>query len=330
MSVPPDDSEAWRRRFERERAARKEAEGLLHVKSREIYAVNEALAQRASELDQSLSELVEAKAALVEREKMAALGGLVAGVAHEINTPLGVALTAASLARERLDELRVVTAGGPGGAGGAPALRPHLEELGEALALVQGNLERAAELVRSFKMVAVDKSSDDVRPATPAELVQGVVTSLRPVLRRARVEARVEEASDDLLEVSAGSLLQVLTNLVQNACLHAFEDVDGPRRITLSARLEPRRLVLVVADNGRGMTPEVAARAHEPFFTTRRGSGGSGLGLSIVHNLVSERFGGSIHLQTAPGAGTTWTVVLPLGTRALARAGGAPARKETP
>lgn len=314
-----DDAAAWRRRFERERAARKEAESLLHVKSREIFTANEALAQRAHELDASLSQLMQAKAALVEREKMAALGGLVAGVAHEINTPLGVALTAASLAQERLEELRVAVAGGATGQGG---LRTLVGELDEALALVNANLERAASLVRNFKMVAVDKSSNDVRPASPAELVQGVVASLRPMLRRARAEARVEATSEAQLKVAAGSLLQVLTNLVQNACVHAFEGVEGARTVTISARLEPQRLVLSVADNGLGMTPEVAARAHEPFFTTRRGSGGSGLGLAIVHNIVAERFGGTIHLETAPGAGTTWTLVLPLGTPALARAEG--------
>ncbi|MFM8978863.1 MAG: ATP-binding protein [Planctomycetia bacterium] len=133
----------------------------------------------------------------------------------------------------------------------------------------------------------------------------------------------MEEASEALLHVAAGSLLQVLTNLVQNACVHAFEGVESARSVRLSARLEPQRLVLRVADNGQGMTPEVAARAHEPFFTTRRGSGGSGLGLAIVHNIVAERFGGTLHLETAPGAGTCWTLVLPLGTPALARPAGA-------
>ncbi len=307
----------WKARFERERAARREAEALLHEKSREIYATNQALEARAQDLASSLDQLRAAQDQLVEQAKMVALGGLVAGVAHEINTPVGVAVTAMTHAVDRLRDLERVVAAGTLTRGD---MRAFVAELNEAASLTLANLQRAAQLVKSFKKVAVDQASEVVRDAELGELTGDVVGSLRPLTRRAGVVVQVRLADGwepVRVRVDAGSLVQVLTNLLQNACVHAFNGIEGSRQVSVTLDGDRTAVVLVIADNGRGMPEEVAERVFEPFFTTRRSSGGSGLGMHITHTIVTQRFQGTIQLHTSPHQGTRWTLRLPFGTEAL-------------
>jgi two-component system NtrC family sensor kinase len=316
------DAEAWKHRFERERTARREAEELLHVKSRDLYEANVELAARAQDLSRSLADLRAAQTALVQREKMAALGDLVAGISHEVNTPLGVALTAVTHGLARVQDLVRDAESGQLTRG---RLRAHGAETLEALGLAVQNLERSGALVRSFKQVAVDQASEEMRPVVLAELVADVLNSLRPMVRRARVSVEVEAPTGEPLDIAAGAFAQILTNLVQNACVHAYparEDAAGApdaRRVRVHAEDLGGALRIAVADDGAGMEASVAARVFDPFFTTRRGSGGSGLGMHIVHNLVVHRFGGSIRVTSTPGAGTTFHLDLPVGTDALRR-----------
>jgi two-component system NtrC family sensor kinase len=319
---PPAD--AWQQRFERERAARKEAERLLDARSGELWEANQALMARASELAASLERLELARTALVEQEKLAALGGLVAGVAHEINTPLGVGLTALTHGLERLGVLEQAAATNQLTRG---QLRGFMADLREALSLAQANLERGAALVRSFKMVAVDQVSAERRLVDIPTLVGDILASVRPMLRKAGVKAEVRGTERLPAVLAAGAFIQVLTNLLQNACVHAFSavtaqpDLGGPevRKVTVTVEDDGDALEVSLVDNGHGMPPEVRARVFEPFFTTKRGEGGTGLGMHIVHNLVVNGFGGTIACTTAPGSGTTWTLRLPFGTTALAR-----------
>jgi C4-dicarboxylate-specific signal transduction histidine kinase len=311
-----DDAERWRLRFERERAARREAETLLHEKSRELYLANEALRARADELTASMDSLAAAQEALVQQGKLAALGGLVAGVAHEINTPLGVAVTAVSLTAEQAAELDAMVASGRLS---RSALERLVVSLRESTTLARSNMERAAALVQSFKRVAVDQSSEAPRRAELDKMLSDLVASLSPILRKAHATVQLDVPPSILLHIDAGALGQVITNVLQNACVHAFDGATEPAMITIAAAVDDDRLVLRIADNGVGMARDVAARAWEPFFTTRRGDGGSGLGMHIVHNLVVQRFRGTIDLQTAPGAGCTFTIALPMGTDALLR-----------
>lgn len=316
------DAEAWRGRFERERAARREAEELLHVKSRQLYELNVELAARAADLSRSLEELRAAQATLVQREKMAALGDLVAGISHEVNTPLGVALTAVTHGLERVQEIVQDAEAGTLTRG---RLRSHGAETVEALGLAVQNLERSGALVRSFKQVAVDQASEEMRPVVLGELVNDVLHSLRPMVRRARVHAECEAPSGEAFDIAAGAFTQILTNLVQNACVHAYPPHDEAaddtraRRVRVTAKDLGAALRIAVSDDGVGMDASVAARVFDPFFTTRRGSGGSGLGMHIVHNLVVHRFGGVIRVASEPGSGTTFHVELPVGTDALRR-----------
>ena len=312
------EDERWQIRFERERTARREAETLLHEKSRELYLSNEALTRRAAELTASMESLASAQEALVRQGKLAALGGLVAGVAHEVNTPLGVAVTAVSLTVEQAAELEAMVANGWLSKSGLQRL---VTSLRESTGLARTNMERAAALVQSFKRVAVDQSSEAPRHANLDKLLADIVSSLSPLLRKPGATVDLRVAGDIALRIDAGALGQIITNLLQNACLHAFDGSVAPAVITIDVVQRDGAVIMVVGDNGVGMTDEVAPRVWEPFFTTRRGDGGSGLGMHIVHNLVVERFKGRIELQTAPGAGCRYTIWLPFGSEALQEAG---------
>jgi signal transduction histidine kinase len=261
-------------------------------------------------------QLREAQDQLVQREKMAALGGLVAGVAHEINTPLGVAVTAITHAAERVQVLDAAMNAGTLTRGD---MRAFLAEMQEAVGLALSNLERGARLVQSFKKVAVDQSSETPREAHLEDLVTDVAASLRPVTRSAGVTVEIDAPGRTRTRVDAGALVQMLTNLVQNACVHAFEGIESPRTVGIRLRTSGAGVELLVSDNGSGMDADTAARVFEPFFTTRRSSGGSGLGMHIVHTIVTQRFLGTVRLDSAPGHGTRWTLVLPFGSPALRR-----------
>lgn len=308
------DADKWKMRFERERKARREAETLLHEKSRELYLTNEELHARAEELAASMAQLQSAQKALVRQEKLAALGGLVAGVAHEINTPLGVAVTAVSLTEEQVGALDAMVISGKLSKSRLVTL---ISGMTRSVSLAQTNMARAAELVQSFKKVAVDRSSGALRNVDLAVFVENLLTSLAPILRKGHVEVQSTLTPELKVQIDAGALSQVLTNLVQNACVHAFTDDTTPRRIHIVGRREQDRLIMVVSDNGVGMDEDTAKSCWEPFYTTRRGDGGSGLGLHITHNIVVEHFQGHIALQTRPMDGCVYTMELPIGTPAL-------------
>lgn len=272
----------------------------------ERVTLEENLRRKTGELEASLEQLKLTQDTLVRREKLAALGGLVAGVAHEINTPLGVTLTALSVVDERVAALKADVLSGT-----ATRRRfiEHLDSLSDATRLAVENGRRAASLVTSFKKVAVDQASEAMRLVEFPEYLHHVVDSLRPLIKQAKV--RVEVGGDSVqIHTRPGQIVQVLTNLISNAITHGLEDHPDPT-ITIYARRAPKGMWLVVEDNGWGMSEEVRRRAFEPFFTTRMGRGGSGLGLHIVYNIVVEALGGEIEVDSAPGQGTCFRLFFP-------------------
>lgn len=248
---------------------------------------------------------------LRSREKMAALGGLVAGVAHEISTPLGVAVTSSSLVQRRLEELQARFVAGELR---RSDLANYFHESGQAADMTLHNLTRSAELIASFKQVAVDQTHSVKRRVEIAAYLREVLASLTPMIRRSehRVVVDLEGPIDAMLH--AGAVSQILTNLLQNAMTHAFEPgTTGTIRVELRrAPGQGDAFELRVADDGRGMSAEERARLFEPFYTTRRGAGGSGLGMHIVHNLVCDLLGGAITVDSRVGEGTTITVRAPI------------------
>jgi signal transduction histidine kinase len=260
-----------------------------------------------SMVEQRTKSLRETQSRLVQSEKMAALGTLVAGVAHEINTPLGVAITANSqvlLERDRLEEAFESKSLGRN------LLSSFLNQSKQGLSMVAANLSRAADLVGNFKQVAVDQNTQEARQIDLGTYVGDVVRSLDFMANSKGIKV-INEIPDGIgLTLAPGALAQILTSLIQNAGLHAFEGTNEPI-VTISAKIESDSVKLLVADNGNGMSEEVQAKAFDPFFTTKRGEGGgTGLGLHIVHNLVTEALHGTIALRSAPGQGTEFTITL--------------------
>jgi signal transduction histidine kinase len=259
--------------------------------------------------ESALLELSAAQRNLIDAERLAALGGLVAGVAHEVNNPIGISLTVASSFVRRVDmfETELKTGGG--------LRRSQLEEFvrasRDASQQLVANLLRAGELIQSFKQVAVDRSHAERREFMLSEATDQIITSLKPVLKRAPITLSVDVPEGLLIDGYPGFYGQILTNLFLNAVNHAFAD-GGAGTISIIAR--PRGsddIEIIFADNGMGMTPDVQRQAFDPFFTTRRNEGGTGLGLHIVYNLVTQQLGGRMMLESRVGQGTTFRIIMP-------------------
>lgn len=256
----------------------------------------------------ALAELRDAQRSLVDAEKLAALGGLVAGVAHEVNNPIGISLTVASSFARRSEAFAEEMKAGQ-------LRRSRLEEFveGSRVAAQQlvTNLQRAGDLVQSFKQVAVDRSHAERRQFDLREATDQITASLRPALKRSHVALEIDVPSGIVLDSFPGSYGQVLTNLFLNAVTHAFPG-DNSGLVTIAARpLGDNEVEIVVADDGIGMTTEIQRQAFDPFFTTRRNKGGTGLGLHIVYNLVTQQLGGRVNLHSEPGRGTAFNITLP-------------------
>jgi PAS domain S-box-containing protein len=280
-------------------------------------AAEEITARKRSEQDirdakdaaeAALHHLQETQASLVEAEKLAALGRLVAGVAHEINSPVGTSLTVAS---ELERKSALFAAEVSRGELRRSSLADFVQLVQNASSLLAGNLTRAAELVESFKQVAVDQSYLDRRIFDLGELTERVLAVLRPGLRKNNLVLNVACEASLAMNSYPGPYGQVMTNLILNALAHAFPDRKGGR-IDVAVRSSGRDGVeIVVADDGCGMSPDVRRQAFNPFFTTHRDHGHIGLGLHIVHNIVTNRLGGQINLDSEDGKGTTIHLILP-------------------
>jgi signal transduction histidine kinase len=257
--------------------------------------------------ERALKDLREAQQSLIAAEKLAALGGLVAGVAHEVNNPIGISLTvASSFARRCEDFAREVGAG--------PLRRSRLDEFldgsRDAANQLVTNLQRAGELVHSFKQVAVDRSHADRRRFDLRESTDQIIASLRPVLKKSQVLLRIEVPSGIIMDSYPGSYGQVLTNLFLNSVVHAFPN-GRSGVIIVEARQAREEVDIFVSDDGVGMSEEVQRRALDPFFTTRRNEGGTGLGLHIIFNLVTQQLGGRLTFESRVGWGTRFRIIIP-------------------
>ncbi|MCP3942020.1 MAG: response regulator [Desulfobacteraceae bacterium] len=260
------------------------------------------------ELKISLETLELTRDQLVQSEKMAALGELVAGVAHEINTPVGIGVTAASFLDTKTREFHGMYKAGELKRSELENYLTIVEEVSNSILI---NMERAAELISSFKQVAVDQSCENRRRFNLKEYVDEILLSLRPRYKKTGHVIQVSCEPDIVLNSFPGVFSQILSNLIMNSLIHGFKDLEN-RTIDVEITRKEERVVFVYRDNGRGMDQEQKEKAFDPFFTTMRGRGGTGLGMSVVFNLVTQTLKGKIDLESKVGDGVTLTMIFPL------------------
>lgn len=263
--------------------------------------------KRTSELQEYVERLENTQKQLVQAEKMAALGDLVAGVAHEINTPIGVSVTSVSFMEEKLREVKSKMEVGK--------LRKSdfekfLSVADEATKSTMINLDRASELIGNFKQVAVDQTSGQKRSFNLREYIDEILLSLRAKYKRTQHKINITCPDDLTLNTYPGALMQIFSNLIINSLVHGFDGIDNGT-IEIRVDVGESKLRIHYSDDGNGMNQEQLGKIFEPFYTTRRNRGGTGLGMHIVYNIITARLGGTINVSSSPGQGTAFTINLP-------------------
>ncbi|MDR3482833.1 MAG: ATP-binding protein [Burkholderiaceae bacterium] len=256
---------------------------------------------------QALQDLRQAQDSLVQAERLASLGGLVAGVAHEINTPVGITLTSASVLLDATRHIQQAIDAGP--VKRSDILR-YLETASEGSRLIMSNADRAAHLIQSFKQIAVDQTNEMRRPFKLKEYIDEIIMSLHPRLKHTQIQVVVGCADTIELDSYPGAFAQIITNLTLNALTHAY-DANSTGTIRIDATQDGDKIALTFCDDGKGIPAENVDKIFDPFFTTLRGRGGTGLGLNIVYNLIVKQFGGTIDVESTLGQGTSFSIHIP-------------------
>ncbi|EDN71459.1 periplasmic sensor signal transduction histidine kinase [Beggiatoa sp. PS] len=281
-------------------------------------ALNQTLAtldakviERTAQLNAKVEELTKTRHELVQSEKMASLGRLVAGFAHELNTPIGVAVSGASLLQEKahlvnqlieqeeVDEDDLISA---------------LDSINQMAELTLSNLRRASSLVGSFKRTAIDQSSDDIRQFQVKRALEDVINTLHNQFKKTAIDIQVDCSNDLVISSFPGALDQILTNLMMNSLIHGFEEGKNTGHIRIVVQRVENQLHLTYSDTGKGIPAENLLNIFEPFFTTHRAHGGSGLGLYICYNIVSNQFKGQMTCESTIDQGTTFYIDFPIDT----------------
>jgi signal transduction histidine kinase len=268
-----------------------------------------ALKEANSELIQTLEKLHQFQRQMVQNEKMASLGDMVAGVAHEVNTPIGLGVTASTMMLDRLSDMRKAF---EDKTLKASSLTKFITEGEENLNIIYRNLNRAAELISSFKQVAVDQSSENDRIFSFAKLIDEILMSMRPKLKKFNHQINVNCEDNFVVESKAGPINQIMINLIMNSIIHGFEDMDkGQIDISIES-VDDTKVCIEFKDNGKGIPEHLRKRIFDPFVTTKRGQGGSGLGMHLVFNLVTQALNGSISVVSEEGKGVQFRILFPV------------------
>ena len=265
------------------------------------------LRKRNQELASSMDTLHQAQEQLVESERMASLGGLVAGIAHDVNTPLGVSVTAASFLQERLNNLKTdfedksLT---------SKNMASFIDEAEQTALLLLSNLERASDLIASFKQVAVDQTSETEREFVLGDYINEIIQSLKPSFKHTDHQINVSCPDNLVVTCAPGAIAQIVTNMVVNSITHGFEG-KAAGSVTLDVKEDGNNVVIQYKDDGKGLSEEELSKLFDAFFTTKRGEGGSGLGTHIMYNLVTQSLHGHIEADSTLGNGLQYTIRFP-------------------
>jgi two-component system, NtrC family, sensor kinase len=285
---------------------RQSLEQNIHTLEAGVQARTVELSRSNEQLSGALEQLKHTQGNLIQSEKLAALGSLVAGIAHELNTPIGNGLTVASTLNGTCSEFSQKLAAGMT----RTALQQFVEDVTQGNQIICRNLQKASELVSGFKQVAMDRTSAQRRKFVLQDFLQDTHLTLMPMFRRTPFECVISCEQDIEMDSYPGPLGQVITNLLNNAIIHAFDEMPSGC-VSVTAQQKGSWVCIEVKDNGKGIKAEHVSRIFDPFFTTKLGAGGNGLGMHIVHNIVTGLLGGDISLQSTLGIGTCFTLRIP-------------------
>ncbi|MCP4865713.1 MAG: HAMP domain-containing histidine kinase [Alteromonas sp.] len=293
----------------KQQQAERELQTLNSRLEEEVNQRTVALKSANGELIQTLEKLHQFQRQIVENEKMASLGDMVAGVAHEVNTPIGLGITASTM---MLDRLAVIDQQFRDKTLKASAMERFINESRENLNIIYRNLDRAAQLISSFKQVAVDQTSEEAREVNVKQLIEETLMSMRPRLKKVTHTINIDCPETLNVMCKAGPLNQILINLIMNSLIHAFETVENGKIDVIARLTEEQKLKIIYKDNGSGIPASIKKRIFDPFVTTKRGQGGSGLGMHLVFNLVTQALNGNIKLESEEGNGVEFTLTFPV------------------
>ncbi len=284
----------------------KDLEKKVDERTQELKQSYEEIAQANEELVNQYEQITKMKDYLVESEKMNALASLVAGVAHEVNTPVGIGITASSHLNDLTASLsNMIKSDNINYA----MLNEYLEDVKEAAEIIEKNLTRAGKLIQAFKKLSVDQSSEPMRDFNVLEYLSEILLSLSPKIKKTNIKVHVHCAKDVKFHSYPGSFAQIITNLVMNSVNHAYEK-NEEGTIHIKVEKNPEGISVYYSDDGKGIDKKSLSRIYEPFYTTKRSLGGSGLGLSVVYSLVTHKFNGSIECESKLGSGVKFKMEL--------------------
>jgi len=288
--------------------AEKEITELNQNLEEKVVMRTQALRDSNQELLDALEQVHQYQSQVIQSEKMASLGQMVAGVAHEVNTPIGLGVTASTMMSDRIDDMKSEL---ESKTLSAKKLGKFLDESKENTQIIYRNLSRAADLISSFKQVAVDQTADTIRHVKFNEFLHEIVMSLHPTLKKSKHQVIIN--CDESLEADTkpGPINQIIINLIMNAIIHGFEKMEAGV-INISVTLTRNQCQIKLTDNGKGIEEKIKQKIFDPFVTTKRGEGGSGLGMHLVYNLVTQALNGSIEVESELGHGANFTIQFPV------------------
>ena len=265
------------------------------------------LVHKTKELQKTIENLGLAQGRLVESEKLAALGGLVAGITHDVNTPSGVGVTATSYLSDRIEAIGKKF---DNKSLSANDMKSFIDDANQSIELLNNNLNRASELIASFKQIAVDQASEAVRTINLKSYLKEIITSLKPKLKNSKHNINISCPEDITMIVPAGAISQIFTNFLMNSIIHGFEGIESGN-IDIDIKDVSDHVEIAYRDDGIGVTPDQLKMLFDPFYTTKRDQGGSGLGTNIAYNLVKQTLHGDIDAISEIGKGLTYQLKIP-------------------
>ncbi len=287
--------------------AEKEITELNQNLEEKVKSRTQALRDSNQELLDALEQVHQYQSQVIQSEKMASLGQMVAGVAHEVNTPIGLGVTASTMLNDKIEEITSML---EDKSLSAKKLEKFLYESKENTQIIYRNLSRAADLISSFKQVAVDQTADNIRSVEMEEFMREIIISLNPTLKKAHHEIKVQCDPGLILKTKPGPINQIIINLIMNSLIHGFKDT-AQGEIHIKVSCTNNRCLIRYSDNGSGIEEKIKQKIFDPFVTTRRGEGGSGLGMHLVYNLVTQALNGNIEVFSELGEGAEFILEFP-------------------